>query len=439
MKRRISTLVALILALAGNGWGYPLDGTARSGVRRLEGYRNAHTGGGSKLPPGALWPTDAIRLHLASSNPAWDPDETPKDPVLQAALDSIFAKRDPSYAVAVIDFSDPERPVWAGRREDVTQMPGSVGKVLCMAALFDGLRRAFPETAARERVLRETVVEATDWVVADEHAVPRLDPETGRNRFSVIQPGETFTLSEWVDHMISASANAAGAVVWKEAMLLRVFGKEYPPSAEQEAGFFKETSKSRLTELSQEVINEPLAAAGIKLDALQQGSFWTRTGKAKVPGIRSFASPRELVRFLLRIEQGRLVDAWSSLEMKRYLYMTKRRYRYVYAPELSDAAVFFKSGSLYRCRAEEGYKCGKYMGNQDNFMNSIAIVEVPAKDDGPARRYIVALLSNVLRVNSAWDHSRVGAAIDAAVETRRPVEVQESGNAEQKAAAGRGD
>ena len=34
--------------------------------------------------------------------------------------------------------------------------------------------------------------------------------------------------------------------------------------------------------------------------------------------------------------------------MKRYLYMTKKRYRYVYAPELANAAVYFKSGSFYR-------------------------------------------------------------------------------------------
>ena len=124
-----------------------------------------------------------------------------------------------------------------------------------------------------------------------------------------------------------------------------------------------------------------------------------------------------------------MVDAWSSLEMKRYLYMTKKRYRYVYAPELSEAAVYFKSGSLYKCAPEEGFRCGKYRGNVQNLMNSVAIVEAPAKDGPGQRRYIVALMSNVLRKNSAWDHSRLGAAIDEVVATRQPTTVDEAGSA----------
>jgi hypothetical protein len=60
------------------------------------------------------------------------------------------------------------------------------------------------------------------------------------------------------------------------------------------------------------------------------------------------------------MEQGRLVDEWSSRQIKRLLYMTERRIRYAYAPVLHDAAVYFKSGSLYSCQKEEGFKCGKY-------------------------------------------------------------------------------
>jgi hypothetical protein len=133
---------------------------------------------------------------------------------------------------------------------------------------------------------------------------------------------------------------------------------------------------------------------------------------------------------MLRMEQGRLVDRWSSLEMKRYLYMTKKRYRYVYAPELRQAAVYFKSGSLYSCKEEEGFRCGKYKGNVRNFMNSVVLVESPARPDETVaqKRYIVALMSNVLRKNSAWDHSRLGAAIEAAIQTRQPTAVVESGS-----------
>ncbi len=67
--------------------------------------------------------------------------------------------------------------------------------------------------------------------------------------------------------------------------------------------------------------------------------------------------------------------AWRS---KRLIYMTQRRIRYASSPALNDAAVYFKSGSLYRCKPEEGFVCRKYEGNVENLMNSVAIVESPA-------------------------------------------------------------
>jgi hypothetical protein len=109
--------------------------------------------------------------------------------------------------------------------------------------------------------------------------------------------------------------------------------------------------------------------------------------------------------------------------MKKYLYMTKRRYRYIYAPELASSAAFFKSGSLYSCVAEEGYRCARYMGNGRNFMNSVATIETPA--GAPEYSYTVAMISNVLKFNSAWDHSRFAAAIHELVLTGQPVTVRE--------------
>jgi len=237
----------------------------------------------------------------------------------------------------------------------------------------------------------------------------------GVNRFARLRTEDEFYLSEWLDHAISASANGAGSVVWREAMLLRKFGSAYPISWEQSVAFFKDTPKAELTALAQSIVQEPLKAAGLNTDNIRQGSLWTGTAKQKVPGTSSFATPRELARFMFRLEQGRLVDEWSSLEMKKYMYITKRRYRYVYAPELAPAATFFKSGSLYSCQAEEGFRCRKYMGNVRNFMNSVVTVEYPAGPN-PDVRYIVSLVSNVLRFNSAWDHSRFAAAIHQAVQ-----------------------
>ncbi len=422
---------------------YPLDGADQSGIRRLQGYINAQQrASGPKLPPGALLNSDEIQLTLLSHAHSADFDAVPSDPKLNAALESIFRNRDPSYGVVVVDISDPDRITWAGIRPDTKQNPGSVGKILTMIGLFDALAQAFPETENRARILRETEVDAGDWVLGSSNDVPHFDAATGFNRFGPVQPDNRLRLSEWVDHMISPSANAAASVVWREAILIRHFGSEYPVGTERADAFFRDTSKQKLTSLGLGVIRDSLQRAGINVQDIQQGSLWTRTGKTRVPGTNSFATPRELARIMFRLEQGRLVDPWSSLEMKRYLYITKRRYRYVFAPELHDAAVYFKSGSYYGCKEEAGFKCRKYMGNVRNLMNSIAIVESPARPamqaDAPGRRqtrYIVSLMSNVLRVNSAWDHSRMAVAIDKAVRTRGEVEVKEkAGEAEMKAA-----
>ena len=72
--------------------------------------------------------------------------------------------------------------------------------------------------------------------------------------------------------------------------------------------------------------------------------------------------------------------------------------------------VYFKSGSLYKCR-KDGTPCGKYKGNVDNYMNSIAIVE---RED--CTTYMVALMSNVLYKNSANEHQALAAKIDRLIE-----------------------
>ncbi len=79
------------------------------------------------------------------------------------------------------------------------------------------------------------------------------------------------------------------------------------------------------------------------------------------------------------------------------------------------------------------------MGNVKNVMNSVCIIESPSSGGKDRRRYIVALMSNVLRKNSAWDHSRLGAAIEEAVRTRKSVQVLEEGSRGAIDAAGRGE
>ena len=159
------------------------------------------------------------------------------------------------------------------------------------------------------------------------------------------------------------------------------------------------------------LLNTSLGRSGLNSEHLRQGSFFTREGKKRVPGTNSLATARELMRFMLKMEQGKLVDEWSSREIKRLIYLTDIRIRYAASPALNDAAVYFKSGSLYGCKEEAGFECGKYIGNRINYMNSVAVVETV--NDGRPLRYIVVLLSNVLRKNSAADHRDLARAVHA--------------------------
>ena len=130
----------------------------------------------------------------------------------------------------------------------------------------------------------------------------------------------------------------------------------------------------------------------------------------------SYGTPRELIKVLLSLEKGQLVDEFSSREIKRLLYMTERRIRYVSHPALNDSAVFFKSGSLYSCEPEEGFRCGKYQGNKRNTLASVAIIET--EKEGRDLHYLVVVISNVLRVNSAVAHQTLGLRIHRMIEAR---------------------
>ena len=101
------------------------------------------------------------------------------------------------------------------------------------------------------------------------------------------------------------------------------------------------------------------------------------------------------------------------------MYLTDRRIRYASHPALTRAAVYFKSGSLYQCQPEEGFVCRKYMGNVRNFMNSVAIVE--SKEPGRELHYLVAVLSNVLRENSAVAHQTLALRIHRLIESLHPI------------------
>jgi hypothetical protein len=392
---------------------YPLDGYQETGIRRLLGISLAVQGAVRDVaqPPGALLGMKDVDLRLEGQTF----DLPQPDPAFTAQVAGLLGGSLGSYSIAVLDVTDPAAPRYAEHRSDQKQNVGSVGKILVALALFQALADTYPnDIEARRKVLRTTVVTADTFSQFDHHTVRMFDPPTKTLIRRPIQIGDRASLWEYVDWMMSPSSNSAAGMVMREAMLLRQYGRAYPPAEAEIRRFFADTPKKDLTALFAQTFYEPVTKNGLDLEHLRQGSVFTAGGKRVVPGPGdSYGTTRDLLRYLVRMEEGRLVDQWSSREIKRMMYVTERRIRYASAPALADAAVYFKSGSLYQCASEPGFACGQYQGNVKNYMNSIAIVEWPARDR--KLYYMVALISNVLRKNSAADHQALAARIQQLV------------------------
>jgi hypothetical protein len=403
-----------LLALASSLWlwpgAYPVDGYDETGIRRLERLRLRLAGKltGPVPPPGGRKLTPEIRLWL--TDPSRAPETfPPPDAVLQKDLAAVFAGRDPSYSIAILDVT-PGRPLrFAALRENLVYQPGSVAKLAVAAGLFSELQRLLPDsTDERRRLLRERQVVADDWIRTDSHSVTFFDPGSNLVAYRPIREGDVFSLYEWVDHMLAPSSNAAASTVFKEAVLMRAFGSAYPPSREKELEYWRTTPAREIVELAHSVANDPLRKLGIAEEDFKLGQFFTGAPNRRFPPVYSSgATPLGPLTYLLRLEEGRLVDAWSSLELKRLLYQTEQRIRYASSPRLASCALYFKSGSLYECRPEPAFTCRQYAGNKSNYMNSVVIVERP---DGAV--YLVALMSNVLKMNSAVEHQSLAAFVD---------------------------
>jgi len=381
---------------------YPLDGYESTGIRRLESIRLAQEGkgGDAKQPPGAMLPLSAVEPRLAGQT--WD--LPPADPALQREVQSQLTGRMDDYGLAVLDLSDPTRPRYMEHRGDYRQNVGSVGKLIVALSMFQALHDLYPDDVdARLKLLRGTVVTADAFSQHDHHTVRQYDIATRKLTRRAVQIGDKATLYEWLDWMLSPSSNSAAGMVMRETMLLRQYGKAYPVAEDEIRRFFADTPKAELTALFDRSFVQPVIANGLDIEQFRQGSFFTAGGKAKVPGVgESYGTAHELMRYLLRLEQARLVDAFSSREIKRLIYVTERRIRYASSPALADAAVYFKSGSLYQCAPEKGFSCRPYAGNVKNYMNSATIVESPAGDRQVF--YLSTLVTNILRKNSAGEH-----------------------------------
>jgi hypothetical protein len=401
-------------ALPGASSAYPLDGYPETGIRRLEGIRLAQQGlvKDVKQPAGALLATKDVDLRLPGQTfdlPAVDPELTR---LVAASLTRVLDGR----CFALLDLTDPAKPRYAEHRGDYKQNVGSVGKLIVALALFQALADLHPDDMeARRRILKETFVIADDFSQHDSHTVRFFDPERRTLTRRPVRIGDRGLLYEWLDWMLSPSSNSAAGVVMREVMLLRRYGTAYPPSEGETRRFFDEASKPELTALFKTTFYEPVSRNGLDLDSFRQGSFFTAGGNRKVPEAgTSYGTARELMRYLLRLEQGRIVDEWSSREIKRLIYVTERRIRYASSPALAGAAVYFKSGSLFECAPEAGFTCRPYAGNVKNYMNSITIIESPASER--ELFYMTTLVTNILRKNSAAEHQALATRFHRLVE-----------------------
>lgn len=415
---------------------YPLDGFAETGIARLEHQRLVQEGKipGRKRPAGELLPLDRVDLRLLDRPRMKLPAA---DPALTARLSRLLGGEAQRYGVALLDLTNLDAPVYAEWNGSQKQNPGSVGKILVALGTFQALADAHPrDIEARKRVLREAMITADVYSVYDHHTVRFFDLGTRALTRRPIQKGDRASLWTYLDWMMSPSSNSAAGMLQKHLILLKHFGKRYPVSPAEAEAFFDNTPRKERSRIFLEAITEPVSRNGLDLEALRQGSFFTHEGKKRVGGTSSHATPRELLRYMLKLEQGKLVDAWSSREIKRLLYITERRIRYGSSGALRDSAVYFKSGSLYSCQPEPGFTCRKYHGNKRNYMNSIAIVETPAGQD--RLYYMVAVLSNVLRKNSAQDHRDLARAVHGLLLARNPVEATPEGERAASATFGEG-
>ena len=431
----LATLAALV-ALPGAAPSYPLDGYDDTGIKRLQIQRMVQEGKakGKKRPSGELLPLDRVSLRLLKHRNL----ELPKpDPALSATVKRLLGPGADRYGLSLLDLSDIDHPRYAEVNGGQHQNPGSVGKILVALAIFQALADAHPnDIDARLRVLRGAIVTADIFSVYDHHTVRFWHPETRSITRRPIQKGDSATLWTYLDWMMSPSSNSAAAMLQRTLIAIAHFGKRYPVTPAEEQRFFDSTSKKELSTIFLEAIQSPITRSGLDLEALRQGSFFTHEGKKQVAGTSSYATPRALAEFVLKMEQGKLVDEWSSREIKRLMYITERRIRYGSSGVLRPSAVYFKSGSLYSCQPEEGFVCKKYHGNKRNYMNSIAIIETEAGQD--RLFYAVAVLSNVLRKNSAQDHRDLARAVHGALLNDHPAKPVAPGELAPQATYGKG-
>lgn len=393
---------------------YPIDGYEKTGIKRLKRLEKTldSTLKESYLKPGSFKLHDQINLWLCDRKDSVQ-EIMKEDADFQKEMMRLFPSRS-GYGITVLDITDKSNMRYAQLNETAGFQPGSVGKIAVATAFFTELNKlCSTDRSIRTRLMKNKVIKSGNWGLYDHHTIPVYDAANDTYRKRTVVASDEFSLYEWLDHMLSVSNNGAASIVWREALLMNIFKQEYFALTQEQADdYFKTADRRELTDRAIEIVNRPLRDLGITHDEWRLGSFFTN-GADKYVGSKggSIGTPKGLMKYFIKLEQGLVVDEVSSLEIKRLLYMTDRRIRYGASPRLDDAAVYFKSGSLYSCDKSKSTPCGKYAGNRYNYMNSVCVVEHPN-----GVNYIVCLESNILSKNSAGDHLYLASAIDKKIQ-----------------------
>ncbi len=413
MKNKYILIVACIAISFGFVKFYPIDGYEYTGIKRLYQIRQFQKDSVkyNRIPKGAYKKWADIKLNLTNKTTDSVEELFNVDKDFNQKIKSITPSG--NYSLAIMDMSNPNNLRYAEHKETTGYQPGSVGKIAVLLAVFDQLAKLCPDSH-KERIayLKNIKVTSRYWGLGDHHTIPIYDIEKDKLTKRQVVANDDFSLFEWLDHMVSVSNNGAASIMYREAMLMAAFKQDYFfLDAEKAEKYFEETPRDSLTNLAHTVVNQPLRDLGITENEWKLGGLFTRPpGKYVGRKGGSIGTPKGLMKFLVKLEQGKVIDKASSLEMKRILYLTDRRIRYAKSPRLDDAAVYFKSGSYYKCDKEKDPDCASYAGNVFNYMNSVIIVE---HDNGI--KYIVCLMSNVLNKNSAGAHMYLASEIDDVV------------------------
>jgi hypothetical protein len=279
-------LVPCLLVLPELARAYPLDGYESTGIFRLEAQRLVQVGKakGKKRPPGELLPLEKVDLRLLDRRDLTLPAA---DPALTAVVKRLLGAEAGRYGIALLDLSDLDRPRYAEWHGNQHQNPGSVGKILVALGIFQALADMYPDDIdARKRILRETTITADIFSVYDHHTVRMYDPKTKTLFRRPIKEGDQASLWTFLDWMMSPSSNSAAGMLQKHLILMAHFGRQYPPSPEEEKRFFEKTPKKELAAIFEKAIQSPVTRSGLDLRYLRQGSFCSWTSG---PAVRSSA------------------------------------------------------------------------------------------------------------------------------------------------------